>query len=232
MPQRAIETEDLDLELIVPRAPEGVIIVIDGDWRDSARRRASALGNCLSTRRYAVCVLEPAPRRWPALVSSDETDEMNLITERLAAATHAIRQSHDLKDLPIGHVACGIGSAASMVVAAADSSLVHAIVTTDGRPDLAGVRLHRFKAASLFIVTRDDRDLYEMNRWAQRRLSCPTRLDIIERRYQDIPIGIDIDDIAKHSIRWFDTHMARGTRTVPVRSVKQTTLFVDQMGSA
>lgn len=209
MPHDLADSTEFECLLTLPANPKGVVLVVDPDMGDAARLRAIALVDRLATARYAACVLETAPRRGIALVSSSEQAEMGKLADRIASVTTAIRNEGDLRRLPIGLIACGPGSAAAMIVAARDSAAVQAVVSSNGRPDLAGTSLHRVVSPSLFIVSEDDREMVEMNRWAERRLDCATKLQVISAPYQDLPLRHGVEQLSRHAVGWFDSHMLK-----------------------
>lgn len=209
MSQDFADSTEFECPLTLPANPKGVVILIDPDMRDAARLRAIALVDRLASARYAVCTLEPAPRRGIALVSSNGQAEMSKLADRIALVTTAIRGEDDLQRLPLGIVACGPASAAAMLVAARDPSSVQAVVSSNGRPDLAGTNLHRVVSPSLFIVSEDNREMVEMNRWAGRRLGCATRLQVISGSCADLPRRHGVEDLSRHAVGWFDSHMPK-----------------------
>lgn len=127
--------------------------------------------------------------------------EITRLADRLTAVADAMKGERDLRRLPLGLLGFGHGSASAMVVAADTPELIRAIVTTDGRPDLAEIRLHRVVAPSLFLITRDDRDLQEMNRWAQHCVNCASRLELVIGLRSDIPADRDFDQLHKRACR-------------------------------
>ena len=89
-----------------------------------------------------------------------ETEELRfdirLLGRRIAAITDWIGEQPRLKDLGLGYFASGTGSAAALFAAAARPSLVHAVVSSGGRPDLAGPWIWKVQAPTLLIVGGKD----------------------------------------------------------------------------
>jgi pimeloyl-ACP methyl ester carboxylesterase len=56
---------------------------------------------------------------------------------------------------------------------------VRAVVSRGGRPDLAAEALARVAAPTLLIVGGADRQVLDLNRQAQRRMRCESRLEIV-----------------------------------------------------
>jgi putative phosphoribosyl transferase len=57
---------------------------------------------------------------------------------------------------------------------------IGAVVSRGGRPDLAGARLGLVTAPTLLIVGGADLAVLRLNREAQARMRCPTRLAVVE----------------------------------------------------
>jgi putative phosphoribosyl transferase len=213
-----IETDGFEGELVIPTSPRGVILLVDGDWGENIRRRTTDLAERLAAARYATLIVEPVMRLGITLVSKDDRPEMTQMAERILTGAKAIKANPDLSTLPFGYFASGVGCAPTMIAAARSPDLVRAIVCSGGRPDLAGISLHRIVSPSLFLVPADEMDLFEMNRWASRRLSCVNRLDIIERQLSDIPAKAYLSEVANRASRWFETHLAGKTDFAKSRS--------------
>ena len=83
-----------------------------------------------------------------------------------------VRDDTVTASLPIGYFGASTGAAAELVAAAADEGPVAAIVSRDGRPDLAGPALRLVKATTLLIVGGDDVEVLALNRAALDELTC------------------------------------------------------------
>lgn len=218
MTNERIETDGFEGELVIPPSPRGAILLVDGDSRENVRGRTADLAQRLRAARYATLIVQPVLRRGLALVSKDELSEMALVAERIVIGANVVINHHQIGSLPLGYFALGVGCAPTMIAAAQSPGLVRAIVCSGGRPDLAGISLHRIVSPSLFLVPADETDLFEMNRWASRRLSCTNRLDVVERHFSDTPSDADLGEVSKRASRWFETHLAGKTDFAKPRS--------------
>ena len=81
--------------------------------------------------------------------------------------------------LPIGLFGASTGAAAALVAAAGATDEIAAVVSRGGRPDLAGAALPYVKAPTLLIVGGLDHQVIELNREAQEKMQCKTRLEIV-----------------------------------------------------
>lgn len=109
-------------------------------------------------------------------------------------AQWAVR-NNETKDLPVG-LAGSSGSAAGAIVAAAQRpQLIAAVVSIDGRTDLAVDSLRDVKTPTLLIVK--DMPVLRMNREALLRIHADRRIEIIH--------GADyeaIDNVARKAAQW------------------------------
>lgn len=78
--------------------------------------------------------------------------DFRLLGTRLIAVTDWIAQQPQLRGLPLGYWAAGIGAAAMVFAAGERVSAVAAMVSSGGRPDLAGSSLWKVKAPTLLIA--------------------------------------------------------------------------------
>src|SRR6185295_5047910 len=67
--------------------------------------------------------------------------DIELLAERLIAATHRLRAEHDVAPLPVAYFGASTGAAAALWAAADLRHGIAGIVSRGGRPDLAGARL-------------------------------------------------------------------------------------------
>ncbi len=92
------------------------------------------------------------------------------------------RADPGLGRLPIGLFGASTGAAAALWAAAEPAADVAAVVSRGGRPDLAGPRLREVRAPTLLIVGGRDTVVLDLNRQAQARLRCESRLEIVPGR--------------------------------------------------
>jgi putative phosphoribosyl transferase len=79
--------------------------------------------------------------------------DIQLLAERLSNTTDCIIKNSDTKNLSIGYFGASTGAGAALVAASGRPSLVNAVVSRGGRPDLAGEdALSLVKSPTLLIV--------------------------------------------------------------------------------
>ena len=120
------------------------------------------------------------------LLTEDEADsranvfDIDLLGTRVVSATDWLMQQDVVRGLPIGYFGASTGAAAALVAAANLRDAVAAVVSRGGRPDLAGDALARVTAPTLLIVGSLDQTVLDLNRNAQAKLNCETKLVIVD----------------------------------------------------
>jgi putative phosphoribosyl transferase len=89
-------------------------------------------------------------------INEDLQFDLHLLSRRIVAITDWIVQRASLRELPIGYCASGTAAAAALAAATERSNIVRAVVSSGGRPDLAGPWLGRVHAPTLLTVGGKD----------------------------------------------------------------------------
>ena len=105
--------------------------------------------------------------------------DIELLADRLAGATHWLRQQDGLRDVPMGYFGASTGAAAALVASTRPDARIAAIVSRGGRPDLAGPALDAVTAPTLLIVGGDDDVVLALNRRARAQLCAPSALVVV-----------------------------------------------------
>lgn len=142
---------------------------------------------------------EGAEDEWNGSFSMD----LPLLAGRLMAIVDWAR-AHDGMDTPsVGFFAGGATAAAALNVAGQRPSDVRAVVSHNGRPDLAGESLPFVRAPTLLLVEAHDDKAIELHRAALAQLGSGFKELVIVPEAQD---G-DIDAACEHASGWFAKHL-------------------------
>jgi pimeloyl-ACP methyl ester carboxylesterase len=136
---------------------------------------------------------------------------IELLTQRLIAATDWLARRADTGHLAIGYFGASTGAAAALVAATERSDLV----SRGGRPDLAGPVLPLVQAPTLLIVGGNDIQVIELNRAALAALRCEKRLVIVPGATHLFEEPGALDQVAWLARDWYQGHLAR-TQHTPV----------------
>ena len=165
--------QQVSLERGIDKSPELLNIALPGVVLDAELGRAShaqgliVLAHASGSSRYRPAFRQVAlafnEAGWNSLsldlLTDDEelydsalVDDFRLLGGRLAAVTDWIAQQPQLGALPLGYWAAGIGAAATIFAAGERASVVRSLVSSGGRPDLAGSSFWKVKAPVLLIA--------------------------------------------------------------------------------
>jgi putative phosphoribosyl transferase len=192
--------------LTVPAGATGVVVFAHGSGssRNSGRNRhvagvlhRSGLGTLL----FDLLTEAEAGRR-------ENVFDIGLLARRLAGAVAWVRHHPACGRLPIGLFGASTGAAATLMVAADPGDEVGAVVSRGGRPDLAGARLADVRAPTLLIVGGRDDVVLDLNRAAQKELSCTNRLVVVPGAGHLFEEPGTLDAVAELAAGWFSTHLS------------------------
>ncbi len=105
-------------------------------------------------------------------------------------------------NLPLGFFASGNAAAAALLVAAQRTD-VNAVVSGDGRPDLANNALTTVRAATLLIVGEENQELVAQNQRAFRQLRCPRAIEIVPGTAEWVEKPAALETVVQLSRFWF-----------------------------
>jgi hypothetical protein len=116
------------------------------------------------------------------LLDSEEREDpttaydSSLLTERWTAITHWLRYASPYSGWNLGLYASGVPAAGALMAAARNPEDVQAVVTRNGRTDLAESWLPLVEAPTLLLVDRMDEELTETNRRAVAHMDSAWKL--------------------------------------------------------
>jgi putative phosphoribosyl transferase len=134
--------------------------------------------------------------------------QIDLLTERLLAATDWAAAGADTQELPLLYFGASTGAAAALRAAAERPDRARAIVSRGGRPDLAGAALAGVRAPTLLIVGGWDDVVLELNRRALARLTCERDLVIVPGATHLFEEPGALERVAQLAASWFLRHAA------------------------
>src|SRR5215208_1956843 len=200
---------ELEGSLAVPEGARGVVLFAHGSGSGRHSPRNRQVAGVLRGAGLATLLID--------LLTEDEEAEdlrtghlrfdIGLLADRLAGATHWLRENPDTTGWRTGYFGASTGAGAALVAAAERPEDVGAIVSRGGRPDLAGVALSRVKAPTLLIVGGNDAPVIEMNEEAMDRLRAEKRLEIVPGATHLFEEPGALDEVARLAADWFQRHL-------------------------
>jgi dienelactone hydrolase len=199
----------LDGDLSLPQGAQGVVLFAHGSGSSRHSPRNRYVARRLNEAKLATLLLD--------LLSADEEAidlrtahlrfDIGLLAERLIGATDWLMQYPDTRHLRIGYFGASTGAAAALVAAVERPSVVGAIVSRGGRPDLAAPALPRVQAPTLLIVGGNDFQVIELNRAALAQLRCEKQLVIVPGASHLFEEPGALDEVARLACQWFERYL-------------------------
>jgi len=200
----------IEADLHVPDEASGLVVFAHGSGSSRFSSRNRAVAASLQQRQLGTLLLD--------LLTRDEesadvyTRQYRFDIERLATrvvlATDWIRQRPDLERLSIGCFGASTGAAAALVAAAERPSVVRAVVSRGGRPDLAGAALSRVTAPTLLIVGSRDEPVIALNEEAMRQMSgIRVELTIVPGATHLFEEPGTREEVERLAGEWFEDHL-------------------------
>ncbi len=187
--------------LTIPVRAKGLVIFAHGSGSSRHSPRNVQVAQALTTTGAATLLCD--------LLSEAEASDRNnvfdiaLLGDRVGKAVDWASQHAATSDLPIGLFGASTGAAAALLAAAAKPSMIRAIVSRGGRPDLAGEALALVKAPTLLIVGAADYGVVELNERALSRLTCEKQMQLVPGATHLFEEPGALETVIKLTGQWF-----------------------------
>ena len=106
---------------------------------------------------------------------------IDLLAERLVAATQWISKQKGMQNVPIGLFGASTGAASALKATPILGTSIKAVVSRGGRPDLAEPILDKIKSPTLLIVGGNDDVVIDLNKKAYAKLLGIKKIEIIRQ---------------------------------------------------
>jgi dienelactone hydrolase len=205
----------LEGNLAVPDGARGIVLFAHGSGSSRHSPRNRFVAQCLNDAGLATLLFD--------LLTSDEEAidaysahyrfDIGLLAERLVGAAEWLTREEETADLAVGCFGASTGAAAALISAAERPTVVRAVVSRGGRPDLAGAALGRVQAATLLIVGGNDVPVIGMNQEAFDRLRTPRKeLRIVPGATHLFEEPGALEEVARLASGWFTRYLVGGTQ--------------------
>ncbi|HKU46353.1 MAG TPA: hypothetical protein VJQ58_05680 [Burkholderiales bacterium] len=152
----------LEAQLHLPAHPSGVVVLAAG---------SGAIAAALAGFDFATLVFDQQ-------VAEEDEHDIGLVARRVLDAIDWALRQRALEQMPAAVFGAGTGAAGALVAAAERLEVVHAVISHEGRPDLAGAALERVEAPTLLVVEAAHAALVDMNRDAMHRMRAHVELEL------------------------------------------------------
>jgi len=133
--------------------------------------------------------------------------DIPLLAGRLLDATDWLTRQSITQDHRIGYFGASTGAGAAMMAAAERPSVVKALVSRGGRPDLAGPALARLQIPVLLIVGGEDVPVIELNQQAMTQMTGEKKLEIIPGATHLFEEPGTLEVVARLAQQWFQGYL-------------------------
>jgi dienelactone hydrolase len=195
----------LEGNLIIPRGAKGLVIFAHGSGSSRLSPRNMFVAGELQKRKMATLLFDlltgPEDQRY------ENRFNIQLLAERLVAATDWVMRQPAAKGLKIGYFGASTGSAAALIAAAKMGAGIRVVVSRGGRPDLAMQALPFVKAPVLLIVGGNDHEVIGMNEAAFARLKCEKKLEIVPGAAHLFEEPGALESAASLAASWFSRYL-------------------------
>jgi dienelactone hydrolase len=191
----------LEGALAVPAETQGVVVFAHGSGSSRHSPRNTFVAQVLQTAGLGTLLFDLLTREEDA--NYETRFDIDLLTRRLVAATHWLREQPRTRGLGIGYFGASTGAAAALRAAAALGSVIGAVVSRGGRPDLARSALDRVQAPTLLIVGGEDHVVINLNQQAYARLHGEKQLVIIPGAGHLFEEPGTLQEVARLASQWF-----------------------------
>jgi predicted phosphoribosyltransferase/dienelactone hydrolase len=199
----------LEGDLALPRGALGVVVFAHGSGSSRSSPRNRAVAERLNAEPLATLLFDLLTRAEGG--DRAAVFDIELLAERLAAATRWLASQPETSGLAIGYFGASTGAAAALSAAAANPA-VRAVVSRGGRPDLAGAHLGAVRAPTLLVVGGRDEAVLEMNRRAANALRSPAELVVVPGATHLFEETGALEQVADLAAGWFRRHLTGGDR--------------------
>ncbi|MFD1686263.1 dienelactone hydrolase family protein [Halobellus litoreus] len=201
-----IDEVELEGELVLPDGATGLVVFAHGSGSSRNSPRNKFVAEVLQSHGLGTLLFD--------LLTEAEDQEyetrfdIDLLTERLLAATEWLRRREETRELNLGYFGSSTGAAAALRAAAHRGDDVGAVVSRGGRVDLASEQLPEVAAATLFIVGGADTQVLERNREGLDELTCTKELEVVEGAGHLFEGPGELETVAELAAQWFGSHLS------------------------
>ncbi|MGZ3676567.1 MAG: dienelactone hydrolase family protein [Ktedonobacterales bacterium] len=206
-------TATLEGTLGIPPGATGIVLFAHGSGSSRHSPRNRAVAQALRDGGLATLLIDLLTADEEAVdrVTAQLRFDIGLLASRLVGATDWIGQYAATRHLRIGYFGASTGAAAALVAATERPTVVGAIVSRGGRPDLAGPALSRVQAPTLLIVGSRDEPVIAMNQHALAQLQVEKRLEIVPGATHLFEEPGTLEQVARIARHWFTQYLGAST---------------------
>lgn len=191
----------LDGILTFEKENRGIILFVHGSGSSRFSPRNNFVAKILNQANFATLLIDLLTREED--LNYEMRFDIHLLTKRVSQIIDWIKNSKELKNLPIGLFGASTGAAAALEAASVKKEAVHSVVSRGGRPDLAMNSLPQVKCPTLLIVGENDPEVIKLNQIAYENLACKKKLEIVPSATHLFEEPGCLEKVAELATDWF-----------------------------
>ena len=192
--------------LVIPEGAKSLIIFSHGSGSSRKSPRNNFVADKMNEFGFATLLFdlltEEEDKNYPARF------DIELLIQRLLLATNWVKEQEELKDFELGIFGSSTGAASALGAASMLGSMVKAVVSRGGRPDLAMPYLSDVKAATLLIIGELDSYVIEVSETSYEQLNVPKEIKIIEGATHLFEEAGTLEKVANAAGKWFAKYLS------------------------
>jgi dienelactone hydrolase len=196
---------ELEGALVVPPAARGIVLFAHGSGSSRHSPRNNFVAETLRAAGIGTLLMDLLTKQEDVIYQT--RFDIDLLSWRLERATQWLMEEPRVQSLDIGYFGASTGAAAALNAAATFGSLIGAVVSRGGRPDLAMAALGSVQAPTLLIVGALDDVVIELNRKAYERLKAEKHLAIVPGATHLFEEPGTLQEVARLAAAWFRRHL-------------------------
>jgi len=214
MIEHAVQIPPLGLsgDLVVSEKATGIILFAHGSGSGRHSTRNRYVAGVLQDGGFGTLLLDllTAAEEQVDIRTRHLRFDIGLLAGRLIEASEWLQREPSTRGLLTGYFGASTGGGAALVAAAEQPSMIHAVVSRGGRPDLAGPALPKVKAPTLLIVGGNDHEVIRLNREALAKMRCEKHLSIVPGATHLFEEPGALEQVSEMALIWFRQHLKPG----------------------
>jgi putative phosphoribosyl transferase len=201
----------LEGTLSLPSNPLGIVLFAHGSGSSRHSPRNQFVARSLNNAGLATLLVDllTADEEVADLRTRHLRFDIELLANRLAGAIDWLTRQNETRPLNIGLFGASTGAGAALVAAARRASLVSAVVSRGGRPDLAGDALPEVQAPTLLMVGEKDHSVIDLNRQAAAQLQVTHLIEIVPGASHLFEEPGTLEAVAQLAQEWFLEYLVK-----------------------
>jgi predicted alpha/beta-hydrolase family hydrolase len=200
---------ELDGDLTIPAGAASLVIFAHGSGSSRKSPRNRYVAGILQKYGIATLLFDLLTAEEDSYdsITGNLRFNIDLLTERLMSATDLMKSDKELGKLPFGYFGASTGAAAALVACSLQGSLIRAVVSRGGRPDLALKHLSNVRAPTLLIIGGRDAVVIKMNEEAYKELKTEKKIEIVPGATHLFEEKGAIEEVARLAAEWFVNYL-------------------------